>query len=125
MHLIDLQGRRVLITQSDDFMGPALARGFSALGAAVTADARTLARGGVGAAQGQRKAPGAERQHIGHRHAGSACRAFGKRRRTRPVVDGFDDQAQVGGGARRWRGVGRRRRRGATGQGRPSHGGDR
>ena len=42
MHLIDLQGRRVLITQSDDFMGPALARVFAALGAAVTADARAL-----------------------------------------------------------------------------------
>ena len=42
LQLIDLQGRRVLITQSDDFMGPALARVFSALGAAVTADARAL-----------------------------------------------------------------------------------
>ena len=42
MRLLDLQGRRVLITQSDDFMGPALARVFSALGAAVTADARAL-----------------------------------------------------------------------------------
>ena len=43
MHpLLDLQGRRVLVTQSDDFMGPALARVFAALGAAVTADARVL-----------------------------------------------------------------------------------
>ena len=42
MHLLDLQGRRVLITQSDDFMGPALARVFAALGAAVFADTRAL-----------------------------------------------------------------------------------
>ena len=42
MKLINLQGRRVLITQSDDFMGPALARVFAALGAAVTADTRAL-----------------------------------------------------------------------------------
>ena len=42
MKLIDLQGRRVLITQSDDFMGPALARVFAALGAVVTADTRAL-----------------------------------------------------------------------------------
>lgn len=37
-----LHGRRVLITQSRDFMGPALARVFSALGAVVIADARAL-----------------------------------------------------------------------------------
>lgn len=42
MKLIDLQGRRVLITQSQDFMGPALVRVFSALGATVIADARAL-----------------------------------------------------------------------------------
>ena len=42
MKLINLQGRRVLITQSDDFMGPALARVFAALGAGVTADTRSL-----------------------------------------------------------------------------------
>ena len=42
MKLIDLQGRRVLITQAGDFMGPALARVFTALGAVVLADARPL-----------------------------------------------------------------------------------
>lgn len=42
MKLIDLQGKRVLITQAQDFMGPALARVFSALGASVIADARRL-----------------------------------------------------------------------------------
>ena len=42
MELINLLGRRVLITQSDDFMGPALARVFSALGAKVIADPRAL-----------------------------------------------------------------------------------
>lgn len=42
MDLIDLQGRRVLITQSGDFMGPALERVFSALGALVIADPRAL-----------------------------------------------------------------------------------
>ncbi len=40
--LIDLQGRRVLITQSQDFMGPALCRVFAALGADVAADAQPL-----------------------------------------------------------------------------------
>jgi NAD(P)-dependent dehydrogenase (short-subunit alcohol dehydrogenase family) len=40
--LIDLQGKRVLITQARDFMGPALTRVFGALGAVVTADARPL-----------------------------------------------------------------------------------
>ena len=43
MKLVDLQGRRVLVTQSDDFMGPALKRVFEALGAMVRADPRTLA----------------------------------------------------------------------------------
>ena len=33
MKLIDLQGKRVLITQAQDFMGPALVRVFGALGA--------------------------------------------------------------------------------------------
>ena len=42
MKLIDLQGKRVLITQAQDFMGPALVRVFGALGAEVVADARAL-----------------------------------------------------------------------------------
>jgi NAD(P)-dependent dehydrogenase (short-subunit alcohol dehydrogenase family) len=42
MDLINLQGRRVLITQCGDFMGPALERVFSALGAVVVADRRAL-----------------------------------------------------------------------------------
>ena len=42
MKLIDLQDKRVLITQAQDFMGPALARVFGALGATVVADARAL-----------------------------------------------------------------------------------
>ena len=42
MKLIDLQGKRVLITQAQDFMGPALLRVFGALGATVIADARAL-----------------------------------------------------------------------------------
>jgi 2-keto-3-deoxy-L-fuconate dehydrogenase len=42
MKLIDLQGKRVLITQAQDFMGPALVRVFGALGATVIADARAL-----------------------------------------------------------------------------------
>lgn len=42
MQLVNLQGRRVLITQSRDFMGPALERVFAALGAVVTGDARAL-----------------------------------------------------------------------------------
>ena len=42
MKLIDLHGRRVLVTQCDDFMGPALTRIFGALGADVVADARAL-----------------------------------------------------------------------------------
>ena len=40
MELINLKGRRVLITQSGDFMGPALERVFGALGAVVIADRR-------------------------------------------------------------------------------------
>jgi len=42
MKLLDLQGRRVLITQAADFMGPALARVFGTLGATVCADSRAL-----------------------------------------------------------------------------------
>jgi NAD(P)-dependent dehydrogenase (short-subunit alcohol dehydrogenase family) len=42
MKLVDLQGRRVLLTQAQDFMGPALQRVFAALGAEVVADARAL-----------------------------------------------------------------------------------
>ena len=42
MKLIDLQGKRVLITQAQEFMGPALQRVFGALGATVIADARPL-----------------------------------------------------------------------------------
>ena len=42
MKLVDLQGRRVLITQSDDFMGSALKRVFGALGAEVRADPRAF-----------------------------------------------------------------------------------
>jgi NAD(P)-dependent dehydrogenase (short-subunit alcohol dehydrogenase family) len=42
MKLIDLQGQRVLLTQSEEFMGPALQRVFSALGAALIADPRPL-----------------------------------------------------------------------------------
>ncbi len=38
-----LRDKRVLITQSDDFMGPALVEAFTAHGARVTADTRTLA----------------------------------------------------------------------------------
>ena len=40
MQLLDLSGRRVLITQSGDFMGPALERVFTSLGAVVIADPR-------------------------------------------------------------------------------------
>jgi NAD(P)-dependent dehydrogenase (short-subunit alcohol dehydrogenase family) len=42
MQLIDLRSRRVLITQCRDFMGPALERVFSALGADVVSDPRPL-----------------------------------------------------------------------------------
>ncbi len=41
-----LQGKRVLVTQCEDFMGPALVRAFRDHGAEVTADARALARPG-------------------------------------------------------------------------------
>ena len=42
MTLVELQGRRVLVTQSNDFMGPALQRVFEALGADVRADPRAF-----------------------------------------------------------------------------------
>ena len=42
MKLLDLAGRGVLVTQSRDFMGPALVRVFGALGARVAADERAL-----------------------------------------------------------------------------------
>ena len=42
MNLIALQGRRVLLTQCNDFMGPALQRVFTELGAVVIADPRPL-----------------------------------------------------------------------------------
>ncbi len=42
MKLVELQGRRVLVTQSNDFMGPALQRVFEALGADVRADPRAF-----------------------------------------------------------------------------------
>ena len=42
MKLIELQDRRVLITQAGEFMGPALERVFAALGAVVIADPRAL-----------------------------------------------------------------------------------
>jgi NAD(P)-dependent dehydrogenase (short-subunit alcohol dehydrogenase family) len=40
---VELQGKRVLITQSEDFMGPVLARAFEAHGATVIGDPRPLA----------------------------------------------------------------------------------
>lgn len=43
MDIIKLNGRRVLITQADVFMGPALCETFSQLGAEVIADKRALA----------------------------------------------------------------------------------
>jgi NAD(P)-dependent dehydrogenase (short-subunit alcohol dehydrogenase family) len=42
-----LSGKRVLVTQSRDFMGPALCEAFAAHGAAVVADERPLAAPGV------------------------------------------------------------------------------
>jgi 2-keto-3-deoxy-L-fuconate dehydrogenase len=42
-----LQGKRVLITQSEDFMGPVLAEAFAAHGATVIGDPRPLAEPGV------------------------------------------------------------------------------
>lgn len=43
MELCDLNGKRVLITQADVFMGPALCAVFARLGATVIADVRPLA----------------------------------------------------------------------------------
>ena len=43
MRTIDLDGRRVLLTQSREFMGPALEREFTRCGATVIADSRPLA----------------------------------------------------------------------------------
>jgi NAD(P)-dependent dehydrogenase (short-subunit alcohol dehydrogenase family) len=43
MNLCRLDGKRVLVTQAQDFMGPALGRVFSGLGATVIADTRPLA----------------------------------------------------------------------------------
>ncbi|MBL8352803.1 MAG: SDR family oxidoreductase [Burkholderiaceae bacterium] len=43
MNLCRLDGKRVLVTQSQDFMGPALAEVFTRLGATVIADTRPLA----------------------------------------------------------------------------------
>ncbi|MCJ8501038.1 SDR family oxidoreductase [Desulfatitalea alkaliphila] len=42
MDMLDLKGKRVLLTQADTFMGPALQEVFAALGAAVIADRRPL-----------------------------------------------------------------------------------
>jgi len=42
MKLLDLQDKRVLVTQCQDFMGPALTRVFSTLGANLIADVRAL-----------------------------------------------------------------------------------
>ena len=49
MKLIELQGKRVLLTQAQDFMGPALQRVFAALGATVIADTRALDAPGAAA----------------------------------------------------------------------------
>ncbi|RJF97175.1 SDR family oxidoreductase [Noviherbaspirillum saxi] len=43
MTAFDLRGKRILVTQSDTFMGPALCDVFTELGAKVIADARALA----------------------------------------------------------------------------------
>ncbi|MCW2275228.1 SDR family oxidoreductase [Rhodoblastus acidophilus] len=42
MNLLSLEGKRILLTQADMFMGPALAKMFSDLGADVIADTRAL-----------------------------------------------------------------------------------
>ena len=44
MTLLTLDGKRVLLTQSNDFMGPALIEVFRNLGAEVIADSRALDR---------------------------------------------------------------------------------
>ena len=40
--MIDLKGKRILVTQANDFMGPALCQALAACGADVVADARVL-----------------------------------------------------------------------------------
>ncbi len=40
--MIDLKGKRILVTQANDFMGPALCQALAACGADVVADARLL-----------------------------------------------------------------------------------
>ena len=60
MNLCRLDGKRVLITQSQDFMGPVLCDVFSQLGAHVIADPCTLANdpglpATIAAAAGDRK----------------------------------------------------------------------
>lgn len=46
MHALSLTGRRVLVTQADEFMGPALCASFAAAGAEIVADRSALrARG--------------------------------------------------------------------------------
>lgn len=40
--MIDLKGKRILVTQANDFMGPALCQALAARGADVVADARVL-----------------------------------------------------------------------------------
>jgi NAD(P)-dependent dehydrogenase (short-subunit alcohol dehydrogenase family) len=42
MHALDLTGKRVLVTQANDFMGPALCEVFRELGAELIADPRAL-----------------------------------------------------------------------------------
>lgn len=45
--MIRLDGLRALVTQADDFMGPAAAEGFRAAGAEIVADARDLTQAGA------------------------------------------------------------------------------
>ena len=47
IHPLSLAGKRVLLTQSGDFMGPALAAAFATLGAEVVAEPRPLAEPGA------------------------------------------------------------------------------
>ncbi|MCH8505346.1 MAG: SDR family oxidoreductase, partial [Ectothiorhodospiraceae bacterium] len=42
MGICDLSGKRILVTQASDFMGPAFCRGFTELGGEVVADERSL-----------------------------------------------------------------------------------
>ena len=50
MHAISLSGRRVLVTQADAFMGPALCEAFRAAGAEVVPDRSALLERGAGRA---------------------------------------------------------------------------